>query len=129
MKADPNSGRGWFNLGYAFHYSSEHTKAIEAWERALSFGYRKPTSSYNIACAYAMLNQPDAAFEWLDRAVKAGFNSHGDLSWDNDLANLRSDPRFKSFLEAARYNAKIRRKASGKSSDVPATTRALTPGE
>ena len=95
VKAEPNSGRGWFNLGYAFHYSSEHTKAIGAWERALSLGYRKPTSSYNIACAYAMLNQPDAAFEWLDRAVKAGFNSHGDLSWDHDLA----EHTFRSSLQ------------------------------
>ena len=58
-------------------------------------------ATYNIACAYAMLNQKDAAFEWLDRAVKAGFNSKGDFSWDSDLDNLRSDPRFRRFIENA----------------------------
>ena len=78
---------------------------------------------YNIACGYSMLNQRDAAFEWLDRATKAGFNSVGDISWDRDLVNLRSDPRFKKFLDAANANARMRRKTSGKSLDVPATPR------
>ena len=101
LKDEPNNGRAWFNLGYARHYSREHSKAIEAFERAISLGYHAPVATYNIACAYAMLNQKDAAFEWLDRAVKAGFNSKGDFSWDSDLDNLRSDPRFRRFIENA----------------------------
>jgi tetratricopeptide (TPR) repeat protein len=101
LKNEPNSGRAWFNLGYARHYSREHSKAIEAFERAISLGYHAPVATYNIACAYAMLNQKDAAFEWLDRAVKAGFDSKGDFSWDSDLDNLRSDPRFRRFIESA----------------------------
>src|ERR1051325_1351127 len=101
LKNEPNNGRAWFNLGYARHYSREHTKAIEAFERAISLGYHTPVATYNIACAYAMLNQKDAAFEWLDRAVKAGFDSKGDFSWDSDLENLRSDPRFRRFIENA----------------------------
>lgn len=110
VKSEPNSGRGWYNLGYALHYSSEHTKAIAAWERAIALGYHKPTSTYNIACAHAMLNQKDAAFEWLDRAIAAGFDSYGDMGWDRDLDNLRSDPRFKRFVESANYNSKLRHK-------------------
>lgn len=110
VKSEPNSGRAWFNLGYALHYSSDHAKAIGAWEHALGLGYHKPTATYNIACAYAMLNQKDAAFEWLDRAITAGFDSHGDLSWDRDLDNLRSDPRFKRFIESANYNSRLRHK-------------------
>jgi len=110
VKSEPNNGRGWFNLGYAFHYSREHTKAIEAFERALSLGYHKPVSTYNIACAYAMLNQRDAAFTWLDRAIAAGFDSYGSLSQDRDLDSLRSDPRFRPFLDRANYNTKVRTK-------------------
>ena len=110
VSTSPRSGRAWFNLGYAFHYSREHTKAVDAFEHALALGYHKPTSTYNVACAYAMLNQRDAAFEWLDRALAAGFDSFGDLSWDKDLDNLRSDPRFKRFRDTANYNTKLRRK-------------------
>jgi tetratricopeptide (TPR) repeat protein len=110
VKSDPNNGRGWFNLGYAFHYSREHSKAINAFERALALGYHKPVSTYNIACAYAMLNQRDAAFAWLDRAIEAGFDSYGSLSQDRDLDSLRSDPRFRPFLDRANYDTKVRTK-------------------
>jgi tetratricopeptide (TPR) repeat protein len=87
LKSEPNSGRAWFNLGYAFHYSREHTRAIDAFQHALTLRYSKPVASYNIACGYAMLNQKDAAFEWLDRAFRAGFNSNGLLHGDQDLDN------------------------------------------
>lgn len=110
LKNEPANGRGWFNLGYAFHYSREHTKAIEAFEHALSLGYHKPVSTYNIACAYAMLNQRDAAFAWLDLAIEAGFDSYGSLSQDRDLDSLRSDPRFRPFLDRANYNTRVRTK-------------------
>jgi tetratricopeptide (TPR) repeat protein len=109
LKNEPNSGRGWFNLGYALHFSREHTRAISAFEHAISLGYHKPVATYNIACGYAMLNQKDAAFDWLDRAFKAGFDANGLLHGDDDLDNLRSDPRFRRFAEASAHSKKERR--------------------
>lgn len=110
LKSEPSNGRGWFNLGYAFHYSREHSKAIEAFEHAIALNYHKPVAAYNIACAYSMLNQVDNAFAWLNRAVEAGFDSYGTISSDRDLDNLRSDPRFKPFLDRGNYNTKVRTK-------------------
>jgi tetratricopeptide (TPR) repeat protein len=101
VREQPNNGRGWFNLAYALHYSSEHAKAVEGFERAAQLGYRTPTSMYNAACAHAMLNHRDAAFEWLDKAVEADFDIGGYVRSDDDLDNLRSDPRFKRFMEMA----------------------------
>ncbi|HSS19137.1 MAG TPA: tetratricopeptide repeat protein [Pyrinomonadaceae bacterium] len=108
LKSEPNNGRAWANLAYARHYSHEHSKAIEAWEHAIALGYSKATSTYNIACAYAMLKQNDLAFEWLDRAFKAGFETNGTLQWDHDLDNLRSDPRFKQLVSSYTYNRKLK---------------------
>jgi tetratricopeptide (TPR) repeat protein len=99
LRDHPDNGRGWFNLGYSRHYSRDHQKAIEAFQRAIEFGYRQPTSMYNIACANAMLGNRDAAFEWLDKSVQAGFDVEGYLESDDDLDSLRSDPRFKRFVE------------------------------
>jgi Flp pilus assembly protein TadD len=110
LKTEPANGRGWFNLGYALHFSREHTRAVNAFKRAIELNYQKPNSTYNVACAYAMVNQKDLAFEWLERALKAGFYSTGDLNWDHDLDNLRSDARFKHFIESANYNSKLRSK-------------------
>lgn len=104
VKNEPNNGRAWFNLGYALHYSREHTRAVDAFQHAVTLNYHKPVASYNIACAYSMLNQKDQAFEWLDRSLKDGFSAQGNLKGDHDLDNLRFDPRFQRFVELAIYN-------------------------
>ncbi|HWO00475.1 MAG TPA: tetratricopeptide repeat protein [Blastocatellia bacterium] len=114
VREQPNNGRGWFDLGYALHYSSEHAKAAEAFERAVRLGYRTPTSMYNVACAQSMMNHRDAAFEWLDKAVAAGFELGGYVRQDEDLDNLRSDPRFKRFLEMADEGDKDKEKQKEK---------------
>lgn len=99
LKDHVDNGRAWFNLGYALHYSSEHAKAIEAFERAIQFDYKPPTSMYNIACANSMMGRKDAAFEWLGKSVNAGFDLESYVQGDRDLDNLRSDPRFVRFME------------------------------
>lgn len=99
LQGEPNNGRAWFNLGFALHYSSEHARAIDAFQQAIQNGYRPPTSMYNIACANAMMGNKDAAFEWLERSYEAGFNVEDYVRGDNDLDSLRSDPRFKRYMD------------------------------
>lgn len=101
LRATPDNGRGWFNLGFALHYSREHARAIEAFSRAIQLGYRNPTAMYNIACGYAMMNRRDEAFEWLDKSVDAGFDISAYVNGDQDLNNLRPDSRFKRFKDMA----------------------------
>ncbi len=102
VQRDSSSGRAWFNLGYALHYSGEHAKARPAFERAVQLGYRKPTTLYNIACTYAMAGDRDAAFEWLEKSLAAGFELVNYLYHDEDLDGLRDDARFRSLYERAR---------------------------
>ena len=101
LRDEPNNGRGWFNLGYALHYSSEHARAIQSFERAIQLGFRTPTSMYNVACGYAMMGRRDEAFEWLNKSVAAGFEISNYVNGDRDLDSLRSDARFKRFLNMA----------------------------
>lgn len=108
---EPKSGRGWFNLGYALHYSMRHTEAIKAFERAIQLGYREPTSMYNIGCAYSMIGNRDAAFEWLEKSLQAGFNVADYVNGDSDLDNLRSDARFKRFRDLSEEQHKNKQKS------------------
>jgi Flp pilus assembly protein TadD len=101
LRDNPSNGRAWFNLGYALHYSREHTRAIQAFEQAIQFGYKKPTSLYNIACGYSMMGNKDAAFDWLGKSLDAGFELENYINNDEDLDSLRSDPRFKRFSRTA----------------------------
>lgn len=59
----------------------------------------EPLVWYNLACSYALLNQPDDAFASLSRAVELGYS---DLSWmgqDEDLSSIRADIRFVNLLK------------------------------
>lgn len=101
-RAHPQKGRAWFNLGYASLEGDRPEAAIEAFQKALDLGYRKPTTMYNLACSYARLDHKDQAFDWLFRALDAGFDGAGTLRGDEDLDNLRGDPRYRKALAIAK---------------------------
>jgi beta-lactamase regulating signal transducer with metallopeptidase domain/tetratricopeptide (TPR) repeat protein len=105
-RAHPQKGRAWFNLGFASLAAERPEAAAEAFQKALALNYRKPTTMYNLACSYARLDKKDAAFDWLFKALDAGFDSTGTLRGDEDLDNLRGDPRFRKALSIARARDK-----------------------
>jgi beta-lactamase regulating signal transducer with metallopeptidase domain/tetratricopeptide (TPR) repeat protein len=105
-RAHPNKGRAWFNLGFASLAGDRPEAAVEAFGEALKLDYRKPTTLYNLACSYARLDQKDQAFDFLFKALDAGFDATGTLRGDEDLDALRGDPRFRKALEIARAREK-----------------------
>jgi beta-lactamase regulating signal transducer with metallopeptidase domain/Flp pilus assembly protein TadD len=105
-RAHPQKGRAWFNLGFASLAGERPEAAAEAFQKALGLNYRKPTTMYNLACSYARLDQKDVAFDWLFKALDAGFDATGTLRGDEDLDNLRGDPRFRKALSIARAREK-----------------------
>ncbi len=105
-RAHPQKGRAWFNLGFASLAGERPEAATEAFQKALELNYRKPTTMYNLACSYARLDKKDAAFDWLFKALDAGFDATGTLRGDEDLDNLRGDPRFRKALSIARSREK-----------------------
>jgi beta-lactamase regulating signal transducer with metallopeptidase domain/Tfp pilus assembly protein PilF len=95
----PNSGRAWFNLGYTALQDRDFDTAIAAYQKTLQLGYRIGTSSYNMACIYALQGNHDAAFQWLERARAAKFNLENYLDDDDDLDSLHRDPRWKKLVQ------------------------------
>jgi tetratricopeptide (TPR) repeat protein len=55
--------------------------------------------AYEIAEAYAFRNQPDQAFEWLDRAYAQRDGGVEMAKVDALLKNLHNDPRYAAFLK------------------------------
>ncbi len=102
LKRHPGSGRGWSNLGYASLAAENDRQAVRAFRKAFDLGYRRPATMYNLACAHARLKEKDEAFAWLDKAIDAGFRSYRQIEDDDDLFNLRRDPRFPKAVEKAR---------------------------
>lgn len=57
------------------------------------------TSAYVVAGVYAFRNQPDEAFQWLDRADATHNDGLIEMKVDPFLKNLRSDPSYAVLLK------------------------------
>ena len=104
----PQSGRAWFNLGFAALQAREPQTGIDAFNRAIALRYRVGTSSYNVACGYALAGNRDAAFEWLKKAKAEGFDLRGHLRDDDDLDSLHDDPRWDALVAAVGADKRFR---------------------
>jgi DNA-binding winged helix-turn-helix (wHTH) protein/tetratricopeptide (TPR) repeat protein len=70
-----------------------------ACENPKSFGHAHH-SYYQIACILAMLEQREAAFEWLERSVSSGFACWPFFLNDPHLKNLRELPAFDPLVSS-----------------------------
>lgn len=103
-------GAEWFKRGYELHNSARYQEAAEAFMCAVALEYRPATAMYNIACDYALLNDKDNAFVWLQRSLETGFDRPELVASDSDLDPLRTDPRFKRLSESVNANKKMQNK-------------------
>jgi len=82
--------------------AGKQSEAEETIQRAIGigkgFGHFHHTA-YNIASAYALLNQSEQAIIWLQDAAKDGFPCYPWFENDPNLNNLRKDARFRDFME------------------------------
>jgi len=97
LKRHPNDATAWLRLGYS-QAASGRGGAGASLEKAVALGATSALDLYNVASAYALLGEPDRAFDALERAVLAGFRDRGLAERDPDLASLRADPRFQALL-------------------------------
>jgi tetratricopeptide (TPR) repeat protein len=91
-------------LAFAQMGVGRNEDAIKSYESAFAAGIPPGANTrglayFNMACAYARLKQNDKAFEMLGKAVDEGFNRRATFETDDDLAPLRTDPRFAELLK------------------------------
>lgn len=73
-------------------------EAAASYEKARVTGLSNGVAFYNTACVYSLAKRPDKAFEFLNKAIDAGFTDRGTFENDTDLAPIRSDARFAGVL-------------------------------
>jgi tetratricopeptide (TPR) repeat protein len=69
----------------------------DALEKGRGFGHFHHTA-YIIACAYAALNKPEKAVQFLQTAVDEGYPCYPLFASDDKLDAIRQNPKFQSFL-------------------------------
>ena len=63
---------------------------------------------YNVACNLSTLGEIESAIDYLGRATAHGAVSAAWMRNDEDLANLRPDPRYTELLEQLEANERDR---------------------
>ena len=102
LRTNPRSGRAWWSIGKVRLTAGQDREAVHAFTRALSLGYRRGATAYDLACAHARLKERDAAFARLFEAIDLGAATADHVEGDDDLWNLRRDPRFEEAVARAR---------------------------
>jgi TolB-like protein/DNA-binding winged helix-turn-helix (wHTH) protein/Flp pilus assembly protein TadD len=88
--------------GYAVvYYALGQKKESDSALSELITTYRAD-SAFQIAGVYAFRNEPDKAFEWLDRAYVQRDAGLAVTKFERLLKNLHSDPRYIAFLKKLR---------------------------
>lgn len=105
-----------FQKAYEIHIDEAEnggnmSKAIKAHELAIELGHDVPTSTYNLACAYALRGETDKAISLLSKSVREGFSDTRTLKRDSDMDSLREDARFKRILSQMKQIARLRNSA------------------
>ncbi len=79
----------------------DYPKALELIKQAHKVAPDSPIVLYNLACFSALNGDKNAALDWLDKAVDAGFYSPSKIATDSDLTSLRDDKRYDTILAKA----------------------------
>ena len=104
VKEEPTNALFWNRLGSSYSNLKEYKKAVDSYEHAVAIR-KNPVVMYNLACAYARLDNVGKSLDWLASAAENGFGQPATMVNDDDLAAVRSEPRFKTILAKVQNNA------------------------
>lgn len=99
LKWNPDDARA-YHLGAGTLVVLGKTDRAKRWlQRAIEIDPDDPIVLYNVACNLSTLKEIDTALDYLAKAIETGTVSLAWMSNDEDLANLRSHPRFEQLLQ------------------------------
>ena len=98
LESNPDDARA-LHLGAGSLILSGQVERGEDWlRRALAIDPEDSVVLYNVACNYATLGKTDTALDYLEKAIENGTVSVAWMRNDEDLANLRTHPRYEQLL-------------------------------
>jgi tetratricopeptide (TPR) repeat protein len=89
-------------LGYLYTQAGRYRDALTIDQRLAALRPRDATVFYNLACSYALLKRLTRGFAALKRAMELGYRDFDHMQADDDLENLRADPRWNDLVSVLR---------------------------
>jgi len=88
----------WARQAQEHYRAGRFVESSEAYARAIEAGAEGEALFYDAACAAALADLVDTAFDRLDTAVTRGWRDVGHLRADPDLEGLHADPRWNAIV-------------------------------
>lgn len=83
-------------------YQKGHfAESATLYAKAIAAGVVRTDVFYNATCSFALAGFKDSAFYYLGKAVQSGWSNVNHMQKDEDLAILRADSRWKTYVEKA----------------------------
>ena len=96
----PDDARAVSMAAGSLYGLGDHARALEWADRALSMAPEEAAILYNVACAYALLNETDKAIDCLEQAFRQGYSHKVWVENDPDFSPIRDHPRFRALLQS-----------------------------
>lgn len=77
----------------------DYAGAIADFNKSLEIAPKDIATHFNLACAYSLVEDKEAAFSHLEQAVQLGFKDFPKIKGHHALAYLRIQPEFEAFEE------------------------------
>ena len=99
LKEAPDFIEALAALGDLYTKAGYWQKGLEADLKLFTLRPKDPVVLYNLACSYALLNQPRPALNALCKAIEFGYDDFTHLKNDADLENLLKDEHVQAHLK------------------------------
>jgi tetratricopeptide (TPR) repeat protein len=99
LELDPDDYQTLLYGANALAELGERERSLEWAAQVLNSDTDDALVLYNIACFYAVANQPDEAIEALEKSYAAGLADPEWMEQDSDLDNIRDLVRYKALVE------------------------------
>lgn len=99
LDKDPGHFASLNDIGVLYLQEGKYTSAIDNLEKAVRLNPRFVNPCYNLACAYALNNQPEKGMTYLEKAISINKEVKAWAKNDPDLKNLRGQSGFIALIE------------------------------
>jgi predicted esterase len=82
--------------------AGNYQKALETAEKMHELKPNDAETMYNMACMHCLLGHKDKAYDWIEKAIDAGFADADGLANDDDFKTIRGEDRFRALVKRLR---------------------------
>lgn len=100
LELRPDNPTTLYNRGTTYPHLGRYDEALADLNRSLELRPDDPATLYNLACLFSLLGKPNDALAYLEKAVGKDKKYRELAKTDEDLNNIRDDPRFKKLIES-----------------------------